>query len=272
MGNEPKPITNSTMRELKHYTTPLNIGEVNEYVMTHECSAETRAIIESEAKKRGLVTIYTEWTSPTFYFVDPNPAPYQKGFEHIDTFFDWCNDNHLFSEYESSTHLMFGHRHDNLFQLMKGQPLKVDTGWRDNDKKIWKGKDDAIYCYGYTYWHFYKKNPHATISKKNAVALLQEYLDFLHEVNPNRYDKKTVKLVTGKYAYQDPTTPPTERIVVYYGDGKRGSFDYDIAYGSAEIYLNDNVVVFRDDNHGYDLEISGLFNVQGQPVQEKRAC
>lgn len=249
------------MRELRKYATPLTIGEIAHYGKVCDCPKEKRDIIRAEAEKRGLVVIFTEYTSDTFYFVDPRPAEYKKGFERIDDFFDWCEENHLIGqESVSETEArMFGHRHRHCFQIMAGEKLNVDLNW--NRKTEWKGADPkAIYNYGYTYWNFYRERPHARVDMECAARLLQERLDYLHEINPREYEKKTVKVETGKFGWQDSKTPMSERIVVYYGDGKRGSLDYDIAYESATIYLDENFVRF-DQINGYDYEIEGEFNV-----------
>ncbi len=243
------------------YATPLEYTDLQEYRETRDLPKEKRAEIEGIAKGLGLHTIYTDWTSPHIYVIDPRPAEYKSGFDRIDEFFKVCNERNLIrqereSDYETE---MFGHRYRHCYQQIGKNPIKVDLSW--NRKTEWRGQDpSACYCYGYSYWHFLKESRHATLTNESAARLLQERLDYLHRVNPSDHGKKTVKLVTGNYGFEGANAKPYERIAVYYGDGKRGSLDFDIAYGSAEIYLDEHRVVFSE-VHGYDLELEGEFSV-----------
>ena len=246
------------MNELTEYKTPLAIGEITRYGKVTECPKESRAKIEAEAEKRGLKAIFTSFTSDTFHFIDPRPTEYGKGFERIDTFFDWLRENNLIDQEIDSCGAMFGHRHRHCFQIMPENSLKIQSAYNKEIK--WKGSDPkAIYSYGYTYWHFLRERPHACLTNESAARLLQEHLDYLHEINPHSNGKKTVRVEEGRFGWEDKDTK-VERIVVYYGDGKRGSLDYDIAYDSATIYLDENFVRF-DQVNGYDYEIEGKFNV-----------
>lgn len=246
------------MRELRKYTTPLSAKDIIPYGKTADCPKEKRDIISAEAERRGLIAIFSSFTSDTFHFIDPRPAEYKSGFERIEDFYGWLEENHLIGQRIYEYNRSFGHVYDHCFQLMPAQSIKISEAW--NRTREWKGKDpNAIYCYSFTYWDFYCENPHVRLTNDEAARLLQEHLDFLHEGNPKEHGKKAVRVEQGRYGWENEGTI-VERIVVYDGDGSRGTFDFLKAYDSATLYLNKNLVRFSHAN-GYDYEINGEFNV-----------
>lgn len=249
---------------LREYKTPITLkaDDIKLYDLSRECPKEVLEAVRAEAVKRGFIVFFTSYVSDEIYFIDPRPAKYCQGYERLDEFFDWCEENHLLRQRKACEfdRKNFGHRHDYCHQLIGTNKLEIKEAW--NRSKFWHGNDPkACYCYGYTtYDSFFVVRPHASLDYQTAARLLQEHLDYLHECNPREHEKFTIKVQRGHHNYEGQNAPDYERIVVYYGDGKRGAYDYHTTIAGAEIYLNENKVVFSNEQ-GYDIEVEGNFHV-----------